>query len=53
LIRFTGSQLVITGGKNRDRGVAAYAVCAANGEGCGDETNVDAYAASLEVKQVR
>lgn len=52
LIRFTGSQLVITGGKNSDRGVAAYAVCDASGENCGDETSVDAYAPSLQVKQV-
>jgi hypothetical protein len=52
LIRFRGSQLVITGGKNSDRGIAAYAVCDANGEACGDETNVDAYAPDLRAKQV-
>lgn len=52
LVRFYGEQVTLTGGKNVDRGIVAVAVCDRNGESCGPESLVDAYAPSLQVKQM-
>jgi hypothetical protein len=52
LVRFAGTQLTVSGGKNVDRGIAAFSVCDRDGRGCGPETLVDAYAAALQIKQM-
>ena len=52
LVRFTGVQATIAGGKNVDRGIAAFSVCDRGGQSCGSETLVDAYSETLQVKQM-
>ena len=52
LVKFTGTQIVVHGGRNVDRGIAEYAICDANGASCGQATLVDAYASSLQIDQV-
>jgi lysophospholipase L1-like esterase len=52
LVKFTGTHIVVHGGRNVDRGIAEYAICDANGASCASATLVDAYASSLQVDQV-
>jgi hypothetical protein len=51
-LRFTGTQIVVHGGRNTDRGIAAYAICDASGANCGAEVEVDQYATTLQNEQV-
>jgi hypothetical protein len=50
-IEFTGTQAVVHGGRNSDRGLVAYSICDANGANCGAETIVDAYSPTLQGNQ--
>jgi hypothetical protein len=50
--KFVGFQVAVHGGKNNDRGIAAYSICDENGLSCGSETEVDAYFPTLLTDQV-
>jgi hypothetical protein len=50
--KFTGVKVAVHGGRNVDRGIAAYSICDEQGANCGSETTYDAYASSLLTDQV-
>lgn len=52
LLRFTGTQVTVSGGRNVDRGIAAFSVCDREGQVCGPETLVDAFSSTLQIKQM-
>jgi hypothetical protein len=51
LAHFVGTNVVVYGGKNTDRGKTEYFICNASGTGCSSPDVRDNYAASLQIEQ--
>ncbi|WP_394620245.1 right-handed parallel beta-helix repeat-containing protein [Lentzea sp. JNUCC 0626] len=50
--RFSGTSVVLTGGRNADHGRADVKICDANGASCGGTTMIDTYSATVQTRQV-